>query len=418
MQDETAISIHVSRRLGKIIGAGRLPTSKHLLTSIHSTPDLLLVYLLAVVNDTSEIRGPEVEMLASEKASLLGALLFATIVISLSAFAQPPACLDGTPHKKLLIPVDTGVQLQVLDWGGADKPDTMVLLTGLGDNAHVYDQFAFQFTDYFHVIGITRRGYPPSTPGAPRRTQAGYDVETRARDDIDVLDYLGITKAVFVGHSVAGSELSKLGLKYKSYVAKLVYLDAYDLSKRFQLPDIPGAPFTDADARSLQIYLAASERLEDILRPAQAVCLAVEFDATGRITGSSTPDWVPQSILLGVQDPRNPPVDWAKVEAPRLGIFDQPSVEGKLPYYWYLSEDDQKKFDTNWPAIVNWFTDTINDFAAEHPGTPKPIVYRLPDAPHYFYINQQALVVLAMREFLLGKVGVETAPKRLSDHLR
>ena len=59
--------------------------------------------------------------------------------------------------------VDSGVKLQVLDWGGADKPDTMVLLTGYGDNAHVYDGFTYQFTDYFHVIGITRRGFPPSS---------------------------------------------------------------------------------------------------------------------------------------------------------------------------------------------------------------------------------------------------------------
>ena len=64
---------------------------------------------------------------------------------------------------------------------------TMVLLTGSGDNAHVYDQFAFQFTDFFHVIGITRRGFLPSS-----QPENGYDVETRAADDIAVLDALGI----------------------------------------------------------------------------------------------------------------------------------------------------------------------------------------------------------------------------------
>src|ERR1700751_5261973 len=68
---------------------------------------------------------------------------------------QPPACFDATPHKRSCVPVDKGVKLQVLDWGGADKPDAMVLLTGYGENAHVYDEFAYQFTDYFHVIGVT-----------------------------------------------------------------------------------------------------------------------------------------------------------------------------------------------------------------------------------------------------------------------
>src|SRR5271166_1463970 len=122
---------------------------------------------------------------------------------------QPPGCLDATALKKTCVTVDSEVQLQVLDWGGADKPDTMVLLTGFGDSAHVYDGFAYQFTDYFHVIGITRRGFLPSS-----QPKQGYDVDTRTQDDIAVLKYFGINKAVFVGHSLAGSELSQLGLKY------------------------------------------------------------------------------------------------------------------------------------------------------------------------------------------------------------
>ena len=40
--------------------------------------------------------------------------------------------------------------------GGSEM---MILLTGAGDNAHVYDEFAYQFTDRFHVVGITRRGF-------------------------------------------------------------------------------------------------------------------------------------------------------------------------------------------------------------------------------------------------------------------
>ena len=125
---------------------------------------------------------------------------------------QPPACFDGTPHKRSCIKVEKGVKLQVLDWGGADKPDTMVLLAGYGDTAHVFDEFAYQFTDHFHVIGITRRGFFPSS-----QPESGYDVGTRAHDDIEVLKHLGISKAVFVGHSLAGSELSELGSKYSSY---------------------------------------------------------------------------------------------------------------------------------------------------------------------------------------------------------
>ena len=44
------------------------------------------------------------------------------------------------------------------------------------------------------------------------------------------------------------------------------------------------------------------------------------------------------------------------------------------------------------------------EFAVEQLGRPKPVVYRLRDARHYFHLNDQAFVVRVMREFLLGKV--------------
>ena len=69
---------------------------------------------------------------------------------------KPAACVDTTPHTIRFVTVAPGVDLEVVDWGGSGA--AMVFLTGLGDNAHVYDQFAFQFTNFFHVIGITRRG--------------------------------------------------------------------------------------------------------------------------------------------------------------------------------------------------------------------------------------------------------------------
>ncbi len=314
---------------------------------------------------------------------------------------QPPACFDGTPHKQICVPVAKGVNLQVLDWGGEDNPDTMVLLTGYGDNAHVYDGFAYQFTDYFHVIGITRRGFLPSS-----QPESGYDVDTRARDDIQVLNYLGISKAVFVGHSLAGSELSKLGLNYKSYVEKLIYLDAYDLAKRFQLPAIPDVPYSQGrDDRSLQTFQAASARLENTLEPLPAMCPGLRFDAKGAILGSTTPDWVGPQIFAGVAEKQNPEVNWANIDAPRLGIFDQPSVQARLPFFRYLSPKEQKIFDANWPGIVQWYADTTDRFQQPNPGKPTPVVHLLANAPHYFYLSDQSLVVRKMRLFLLGTVG-------------
>src|SRR5271168_172179 len=132
--------------------------------------------------------------------SIALATLLSTICVSAGeqsiVGSKPAACVDSppydtTPYKAVkFIRVAPGVKLEVLDWGGSGE--AMVLLTGSGDNAHVYDYFAFQFTDFFHVIGITRRGWMPSSqPPAKDPPRTGYDVETRAADEYRGPRYLG-----------------------------------------------------------------------------------------------------------------------------------------------------------------------------------------------------------------------------------
>lgn len=310
--------------------------------------------------------------------------------------ARPADCVDVTPHEVTFVTVEPGVQLEVLDFGGSGE--AMVLLTGLGDNAHVWDGFAYQFTDYFRVIGITRRGF-----GRSDKPEDGYDVGTRVRDDIEVLDHFGIDKAVFVGHSLAGSELSELGLAYPDRVDKLVFLDAADLAERFVFPEEPAAPpYTDEDGRSLPIYQAASARLEGFRRPNAAACNAFTFSPSGTFGDSVTPDDINAKLLAGVK--RQRPVDWQKIRAPRLAIFATFSREHLLPWYWYLSDEQQAVFDRAWPPIVKWHEDSIQRFREHAPDHPEPIVRELPGAPHYIYISNEDLVVREMLEFLLGDV--------------
>jgi hypothetical protein len=52
---------------------------------------------------------------------------------------------DTSGHKVRFVTIEPGVQLEVLDWGGTGE--TLVLLTGIGDNAHVFDEFTYQFND-------------------------------------------------------------------------------------------------------------------------------------------------------------------------------------------------------------------------------------------------------------------------------
>jgi non-heme chloroperoxidase len=127
--------------------------------------------------------------------------------------------LDPTPHRVQFVVVDKDVKLEVLDWGGAGRP--VVLLAGLGNNAHVFDRFALKLTAAYHVFGITRRGFGVSSAPA-----TGYAAARLGDDVLAVLETLKISKPVLVGHSIAGGELSSIGSRHPDKVAGLIYLDA------------------------------------------------------------------------------------------------------------------------------------------------------------------------------------------------
>ncbi len=100
----------------------------------------------------------------------------------------------------------------------------MVLLTGMGANAHVYDKFAPKLTGSYHVYGITRRGFGKSS--APPPTSTNYAADRLGDDVLAVIDALKLNKPVLVGHSLGGEELSSVGSRHPEKVAGLIYLDA------------------------------------------------------------------------------------------------------------------------------------------------------------------------------------------------
>ena len=59
---------------------------------------------------------------------------------------RPAAWQDPSPHRVRFVAVDSDVQLEVLDWGGAGRP--IILLAGGGNTAHVFDEFAPKLTEY------------------------------------------------------------------------------------------------------------------------------------------------------------------------------------------------------------------------------------------------------------------------------
>jgi pimeloyl-ACP methyl ester carboxylesterase len=125
---------------------------------------------------------------------------------------------DPAPHRAGYA-LTGGVRLHYLDFGGRGEP--LILLTGLGSSAHIFDELAPRFTDRFRVIALTRRGHAES-----EHPNTGYTLDTLVADLKAVLDTLGLRRVNLAGHSIAGGELSRFATLYPDRVSKLIYIDA------------------------------------------------------------------------------------------------------------------------------------------------------------------------------------------------
>lgn len=155
--------------------------------------------------------------------------------------------VDSSPHMVKFVNVENDVKLEVLDWGGTGRP--LVLLAGMGFDAHVYDTFAAQLVQNFHVYGITRRGFGASS--APKPDCGNYSADRLGDDVLAVLDSLKIDRPVLVGHSLAGEELSSIGSRFPEKAAGLIYLDAANSYAFYNDGATQGDPIVDsADLRT------------------------------------------------------------------------------------------------------------------------------------------------------------------------
>jgi pimeloyl-ACP methyl ester carboxylesterase len=155
-----------------------------------------------------------------------------TILCLTTLLLQASQPVDPAPHRAQMITVADNVELEVLDFGGKGRP--IVLLAGLGNTAHVFDDFAPKLTGAGRVVAITRRGYGTST-----RAESGYDVARLGEDVLAVIDKLSLGKPALIGNSIAGQELSYLASRHRDRIAAVIYLEAayryaYDVPGEFE----------------------------------------------------------------------------------------------------------------------------------------------------------------------------------------
>lgn len=309
------------------------------------------------------------------------------------------AFTDPSPHRAQFVTVDKDVKLEVLDSGGpANGPGrALVFIPGLGNTAHVFDQFAPKFTAQYHVYGITRRGF-----GASSAPATGYAADRLGDDVLAVLDALKIEKPVLAGHSLGGEELSSVGSRHPERVAGLIYLDAgyayayYDASRGdfgIDLADLqkkleqlwPGHGPQDLKqfVRELrETTLPGFERdLQERQKDLDAMTAAqVANQASGPASA------VDQAIGKGVQK-------YTKIPVPILAIYAVPKDRGPAVNSDPVAQAAREARDEE--------TITVQAKAFED-GLPSAKVVRIPHANHYVFRSNEADVLREMNAFLSG----------------
>jgi non-heme chloroperoxidase len=252
----------------------------------------------------------------------------------------------------------------------------------------VFDQFALHFTDRYHVLGITRRGY-----GASSHPESGYEIGALANDIRIVCDRLHIDRPILVGHSLAGDEMTKFAATWPSRVQALVYLDAaYDRSHILAEGTGPEEKPTADDLASVTAYATWVARVRGMKLPEADLRWSMVTDTDGRVLRGATPLSTPLAIRQGLERP-----DYAHVQAPALAIYQPNDVRFTFTNYAAFSDADKARAEAVIRDGKPFVERGIEQFRRE---VAHGRVVRLTTGSHYLFITNQGEVVSMIREFL------------------
>ncbi len=299
--------------------------------------------------------------------------------------------VDSSAHQVRFITVDKGVKLEVLDWGGSGPP--IVFLAGLGNTAHVFDDFAPKFTAHHHVYGITRRGFGASS--VPPATIENYDADRLGDDILAVVATLKIERPVIAGHSISGQELTSIGTRHPEKISGLIYLDAISSSRAFYAE---GTDTYEVDMdtlrRAIDRFPPAGDRVSDArtaieelltLMPKVEQALTKIHDEPPNLADDPGSPWSPQQQAvhaIGKGERK-----YGAVKAPTLVISSSPPACGSN-----CDSPAAKKFE----ALVASF------IAAFQAGNPDAHIVRLAHASHQVWRSNEVQVEQEMNAFMDG----------------
>lgn len=290
-----------------------------------------------------------------------------------------------------------GIRLHYLDWGG--KGGTLIFLSGMGSSAYIFSKFAPRFNDKFHVLALTRRGH-----GDSDYPETGYDADTLVEDIRQFMDALHVEKAILVGHSLAGVELTHFAAMYPQRVEKLVYLDALDdrrkerlIMEQNPLRNVKIKKEESAPPRTLDEYITIVKK---------------DVPEFARIWSEVWDEEIAHSVIVndeGIYVDRMPASIEKMMVENLINEYAPKKVEAIIPTLSFYPKkkrrltddytDEQKaayeKFHRD--VIVPFFASMITEFQSRFPHAKIVVI---PDGHHYCFMAQEDLVYEEMNKFL------------------
>lgn len=317
----------------------------------------------------------------------------AGLIVLCGAFLTWHCADKQSPALTHHVMIDSSTTLEVIDWGGTGIP--IVFLAGLGHTAHVFDEFAPELADTYHVLGITRRGF-----GASSQPDEGYDLVSLARDIRSVLDSLGITRTVLAGHSLGGDEMTLFARTYPDRVVGLVYIEAaynrrsaWDSLARYSPPESMIPPPSSEDKRSAEAFQAYYARINGVTMPLTEIRAMFLWDSAGRMSGSVTPGWIFDQIIESIRDP-----DYSGIAVPSLAIYAYKYPVTEL-FIDYADRDSVTQLAMRKYLDVSHRTDELShDYFRSHMADAK--IVEVEGAGHSLYITHKEKVLSAIKQFL------------------
>jgi pimeloyl-ACP methyl ester carboxylesterase len=113
-----------------------------------------------------------------------------------------------------------GRRIHYLDWEEKGLR-TMILLHGIGDNAHIWDHFAHEARSFFRIIAPDQRGHGQSEWPRP----PAYSCDDYVADMEGFMDALALNDVILLGHSMGALHATRYAALHPERVSALVHVD-------------------------------------------------------------------------------------------------------------------------------------------------------------------------------------------------